>query len=163
MDLASFTGSTITGGLLGGLFSLSSSAVEFVNRRQEAKEKLEELKAKNSHALSVLQLTHEREREAVADQASDLRVQGTIDEIKASFDGLRASFEDQVTLSNKVDGWTADVLVLFRPGLTTLLVVGAVCAGSFADKSTFNALVELSAMAVAWWFGDRQRMKLMGR
>lgn len=145
MNLAEMAGSTITGGVIGMIGSLGSSALDYVNRRQEAKEQLAQLKVKNEHELGMVQ------------------VQGRIDETKASYESLNTTVSDQSALNQRADTWVVDVIALFRPGLTTLLVVGAVCAGSYADKSTFNALIELSAMAVAWWFGDRQRMKFQGQ
>lgn len=163
MDLASLAGSTITGGVLGGLFSLGNAAVDFVNKRQEAKEAIDQLKVKNSHDIAVLQITHDRERQVAEETFAATQLQGQIDEIKSSFVALQASVADQTSLNQRADVWAVDIVTLFRPGLTLVLVSGAIFAGAWADKTTFNSLVELAAMAVAWWFGDRQRMKIVGR
>ena len=155
MDIGSALGSAATGGLLGGLFSMGSAAVEYMNSRQQAKEQLEQTKVSNAHEIELVKLNAEN----MLEQTS---MQGIIDQVKASFEGLQASMQDQMQLGQKADTWTVDVLALFRPTLTILLVVGAMGAGAMAsdaDHTVFNSMIELSAMAVAWWFGDRQRAK----
>lgn len=163
MDLGSVLGNAATGGVLGGLFSLGNAAVDFVNKRQEAKEELDKIKVTNDHDLAVLNINNDRARQASEEQSYATRLQGTIDEMKASFDGMTASITDQASLNAKTEGWVLDIVVLFRPGLTALLIVSALCTAFMLDKTAFNALVQLSAMAVTWWFGDRQRMKLLGK
>ena len=154
MDIGSVLGSAATGGVLGGLFSLGNAAVEFVNARQQAKEALEQTKVSNAHEIELNKLN-------AANAIAQTQLQGVVDEIKASFEGLQASMADQTGLGQRADTWTVDILALFRPGLTVLLVGGALISGWIVDNdhTVFNSMIELSAMAVAWWFGDRQRAK----
>lgn len=155
MDIGSVIGNAATGGVLGGLFSLGNAAVDFVNRREEAKEKVAELSVTNAHELEMTKLNAANTLDASV-------VQGKIDEMKASFDAMKSSIEDQSGLDQKVTGPVLDIIALFRPGLTIILVLGTMSYGYFHLQSEFNTFVELTAMAVAWWFGDRQRMKLKG-
>ncbi len=155
MDIGSALGSAATGGLLGGLFSMGNAAIEFVNARQKAKEELAQTRVANDHEIELVKLN-------ASNALDQTNMQGLVDQIKSSFEGLQTSMADQTALGQKADIWTVDILALFRPGLTILLVTGALGAGAMAtgtDHTVFNSMIELSAMAVAWWFGDRQRVK----
>lgn len=159
-DLTSIIGSTATGGVLGGLFSMGSAAVEYVSNRAAAKEALANKKADQGHELAILSVTHDRARQEHEESVTVTRLQAQIDEVKMSFDNLATTVNDQTVLSGRVDGVALDVLALFRPCLTILLVGGTITLGVLQEQFAFEQVSLLTAMAVSWWFGDRYRSKV---
>lgn len=160
MDLGSLLGSAASGGVLGGLFSIGSSAVEFVNARAQAKEALESKKVDQAHELRMMAYTHDRERQIAEETFVLKKLDAWQEEMKANYEALNQSVQDQMILSGKVSGVALDVLALFRPSITVLLVVGAIGCSLVSQQAMADQMVQLAAMAVAWWFGDRQRRRV---
>jgi hypothetical protein len=161
MDIASTIGSVASGGVLGGLFSLGNAAVEFANSRMQAKEQLDAKRVDNDQAIKVLELTQDRQRQQAEESVTNALLAGRVDEMKASFDGLAKSFDDQIALSAKTGQTITDILALFRPSLTVGLVACTALMGFTGHSDMFQQFLQLATMATAWWFGDRQRTKFM--
>jgi hypothetical protein len=156
MDIGSVLGSAASGGVLGGIFSLGGAAVEYVSNRAAAKEGLEAKKVDYAHELQIKEKDSVRSRQ----DAQELHA---LETLKASFEGLQKSIDDQTVLSGKVDGPVLDILALFRPGLTIMLVLMVLVFGIMKLETYFLQAVELVSMAVAWWFGDRQRNRALNQ
>jgi hypothetical protein len=155
MDVASVLGNAASGGLLGVLGSLGSAGIEYVNARASAKETLAKTQIDYAHELEVKDRDNDRARQASQEDFAK-------SDMQARFEGLQKAIEDQVAMSARVAGPVLDILALFRPGLTVLLIVMVFVFGLLKLQSYFGYAVELAAMAVAWWFGDRQRSKFSG-
>lgn len=162
MDIGALLGSAASGGVLGGVFSLGNAAVQFMGDRAKAKETLETTAQQFTHDIDLAKLTQANANQQASNAVVQTKLEGIVTEMQKSFDGLTASMTDQTTLDGKQDGIVLDVLSLFRPGLTLTLILAAVTLGCLHQDALSGQLVELSSMAVAWWFGDRQRMKYTG-
>lgn len=155
MDIASTLGSAATGGVLGGIFSLGGAAVEYVNARATAKENLKQKEVDYAHELQVQDRAAERGRQEAQEGFAK-------SDMETHFATMQKAIEDQMNLTARVAGPVLDILALFRPGLTILLIVMAFAFGIMKLEEYFQHTIQLVAMAVAWWFGDRQRNKQLG-
>ncbi|MCA2510499.1 MAG: hypothetical protein IM561_08965 [Microcystis sp. M60BS1] len=152
MDLSSVLSSTATGGLIGTIGSLGGAAVEYINARASAKEQLKAKQVDYQHEIELQNLGASKSHQ----EAQDLFNRT---DLENHFASLQKAIEDQTVLSNKVNGPVLDILALFRPSLTILLVLICLIFGAMKLEEYFNYAIELAAIAVTWWFGDRQRNK----
>ena len=153
-EVGQLLGSAATGGLLGLGGTLASQVMGYVADKAKAKAEREQKAMDYAHEL---QLADRNAAQAAAASKADrmlARVQGDIQ-------GLAASIADQAAMNATATGWAGQVLLLFRPALTTLLVAGGVWV-TVIRAPTGNAIVELASMAVAWWFGSRDYHKRSG-
>ena len=153
MSLQDTVGSVLSGGVIGMIGSLGGAALKYVDDRAAHKERLEEKKVDNSHELEVLNLN-----QVAAIEAS--KAEQALTELKGSFDGLQKSIEDQTASASNAGPVVAGILALFRPSLTLVLMIVAIIFVGMHQVPLANKTIELVAMAVAWWFGDRQRKSM---
>lgn len=98
-----------------------------------------------------------------------LEFQGKLDVQKADLN-LRQTQEDRAgeAFSKAIDAqsgltgstpWVKDVLALYRPGLTTLLLIIASVLFFFVEADTQDylvlAIISLAQLAAGYWFGQR--------
>lgn len=75
-------------------------------------------------------------------------------------EAFTAAVNAQATLAPS-HGWSKDVVALFRPGLTTLVLLASIAHATWlmldgADASAFwQGIHSLAAMSFAYWFGIR--------
>jgi hypothetical protein len=155
-DLISTVGGAATGGLLGTLGSLGTQALAFVIDRENAKQELEMKRVTNSHELAMLDKTSERGRQEAQETFALRNLEGKIEEIGKSYEGLAAAMADQTTLNGRASQWTVDIMTLVRPSLTVLLIIASFIFGLLQNANAYYQASMMATMAVAWWFGDRQ-------
>lgn len=103
---------------------------------------------------------------------------------QGSFDGLRASIDNQTETAKRASQWTANILTLFRPFLTlsfaaiTILAayhglhsaniaaeLGINIEASLMDLIKTNpaltSIYGLCELSVTWWFGDRSSKRII--
>ena len=121
------------GGALGVLLRIGNGFFENYKAGQDHKRKLEEAKA-------------------MAEIASD----------KAKWDAFTAS-QQAATPSANISPWAANVLTLFRPAITLLLLVlVTIIFFNVPDFEQADMVDEVQFAAfncVGWWFGDRMTRK----
>lgn len=160
MDLGSVLSNAASGGLIGLGGALAGQVVGYFKEKQAAQDAL---------AAKQLDYAHEKEMAAIAGtaaQAAGAREQA-LARLTGEYEGLKASIADQTALSASVSGWARDLLAVFRPVLTFMLMTGAMITAmdkiplfNFTPRAgTFDAFIQLSALAVAWWFGSRDQAK----
>ena len=121
------------GGALGVLLRIGNGFFENYKAGQDHKRKLEEAKA-------------------MAEIASD----------KAKWDAFTASQEAAIPSAN-ISPWAANVITLFRPVITLLLLVLVtivffrVTAGEQAEM--IDEIQFCAFNCIGWWFGDRMNRK----
>lgn len=154
MDFAGLLGDAASGGLLGLGGSLATGVLGYFREKEAAKAALEAKKADNSHEVEMARINGAA---AEAQRVGEF----AIEQMKQQYAAFMASIADQTAATARVSPWAADVLALFRPGLTTMLVGGTICAIGFKwnGAEITGDLVQLTAVAVAWWFGDRAKDK----
>lgn len=157
-QLTSIVGGTAAGGLTGGLMSLGNHAIDFIMERQRAKDAREEKKLDHAHELAILSATQDRDREVAQEQLVSKKFDQFAEEVRASYEGMMASIADQTSLTNN-----NNPLQYVRPGLTLMLIVGAFIFGITNNENPLYQFSSMSSFAVAWWFGDRQRMAMRGK
>lgn len=155
-DLVSTIGGAATGGLLGTLGSLGTQVAAFFIDREKAKQQLEMTKVENEHELRMLQLNAERGRQEAQESYALKALEGRIDEMSKSYEGLVATISDQSKLNERASQWVVDTMSMVRPGLTVLLIFGSFVFGLVDNPNAFYQASMMATMAVAWWFGDRQ-------
>lgn len=121
------------GGALGVILRIGNGFFENYKAAQDHKRKLEEAKA-------------------MAEIASN----------KAQWDAFTASQQSAAVPSN-VSQWTANIITLFRPAITLLLLI-LVAIVFFAVTGTEQAeMIEhiqfCAFNCIGWWFGDRMARK----
>ena len=121
------------GGALGVILRIGNGFFENYKAGQDHKRKLEEAKA-------------------MAEIASD----------KAKWDAFTAS-QQAATPSANISPWTANIITLFRPAITLILLVLVavvffrVTAGEQAEM--IDEIQFCAFNCVGWWFGDRMTRK----
>lgn len=158
MDLGSLLGNAASGGLIGLGGAVAGQVVGYFKEKQAAKDAL---------AAKQVDYAHEKEMAAIAGtaaQAAGARDQA-LARLTGEYEGLKASIADQTASAASVSGWARDLLAIFRPVLTFMLMTGAMITAMekvpfFTPRAdTFDAFIQLSALAVAWWFGSRDQAK----
>ena len=121
------------GGALGVLLRIGNGFFENYKAGQDHKRKLEEAKV-------------------MAEIASD----------KAKWDAFTAS-QQAATPPANISTWAANVITLFRPGITLLLLVlVAVVFFRVTESEQAEMIDEIQFCAfncIGWWFGDRMTRK----
>jgi len=121
------------GGALGVLLRIGNGFFENYKAGQDHKRKLEEAKV-------------------MAEIASD----------KAKWDAFTAS-QQAATPPANISTWAANVITLFRPGITLLLLVlVAVVFFRVTESEQAEMIDEIQFCAfncIGWWFGDRMARK----
>ena len=121
------------GGALGVILRIGNGFFENYKAGQDHKRKLEEAKA-------------------MAEIASD----------KAKWEAFTAS-QQAATPSPNISSWTANIITLFRPAITLiLLVLVAVVFFRVTGSEQAEMIDEIQFCAfncVGWWFGDRMTRK----
>jgi len=121
------------GGALGVLLRIGNGFFENYKAGQDHKRKLEEAKA-------------------MAEIASN----------KAQWDAFTAS-QQAATVPSNVSQWTANVITLFRPAITLLLLVLVTIVFfrvTASDQADMIDQIQFCAFnCIGWWFGDRMARK----
>lgn len=93
----------------------------------------------------------------------EMKVMASIKQDEAAWEAFKASQAAAVIPSN-VHPITADILTLFRPFITLILVAVATFVWFYAvepQKADMTNQVAFAAFnAVGWWFGDRAALRL---
>jgi len=135
--------------------------------------------------LGSLATTWLKQRAVQADHVRELertRLQIEVAKEKGSWEGLQSSQQAAAEISKNSNRWSNDIKNLFRPFITTVLVIGSyfifrdlmsAITGAKAVEETmvakvfdFNEMVNLvryyvnsmvfsTSAAIMWWFGDR--------
>lgn len=161
MDLGSLLGNVASGGLIGLGGSIATQVIGMMQAKQVAAAAL---------AAKQVDYAHDKEMAGINAASAAVAAAATLDltKVQGDIDGLKASIADQTTLSGRTSQWVTDILALFRPGLTTVLVLGtgalALTLGPSATTSSpqamaFGTVAEMAALAVTWWFGSRDQHK----
>ena len=121
------------GGALGVLLRIGNGFFENFKAGQDHKRKLEEAKA-------------------MAEIASD----------KAKWDAFTAS-QEAATPPASISSWAANVLTLFRPAITLLLLILVTIVffnvPAFEQADMVDEVQFAAFNCVGWWFGDRMTRK----
>jgi hypothetical protein len=121
------------GGALGIILRIGNGFFENYKAGQDHKRKLEEAKA-------------------MAEIASN----------KAQWDAFTAS-QQAATVPSNVSQWTANVITLFRPAITLLLLVLVTIVFfrvTASDQADMIDQIQFCAFnCIGWWFGDRMARK----
>jgi hypothetical protein len=121
------------GGALGVLLRIGNGFFENYKAGQDHKRKLEEAKA-------------------MAEIASN----------KAQWDAFTAS-QQAATVPSNVSQWTANIITLFRPAITLLLLILVAIVFfrvTASDQADMIDQIQFCAFnCIGWWFGDRMARK----
>lgn len=142
MNPIELIGDAATGGAVGIIGSVINRGINYFEMGRRAKIEIDQKTLDYQHQINMAQLGMDK------------------DAIVASFQGLEKAYDDQIGLSGRTSQWATDILALFRPGLTTLLVVLTGAYAFYQSLDVFPTLATMAGMAIAWWFGDRQMQKL---
>jgi formamidopyrimidine-DNA glycosylase len=142
----------VGGGVVGIAGSIINKGLGYFTDKQKAKDALEAKKVDYEQAKELAKL-------GIETAQAQSQIDQVAKEIEGSFAGLQATVADQTVLSGKVDGWATDVLALFRPGITLLLVATMATLAVVEHEPIAKAVASMTGMALAWWFGDRQAKK----
>ena len=88
-------------------------------------------------------------------------IQDKLRKTDGSYDGLVASIKADAVADDNAYKWVASIKALFRPFLTTALVVitAWLIIGGYIPQLTLeqyiSCILNLTTTAVVWWFGDR--------
>lgn len=154
-------GGPIAGGLFGTIGSLASNWLTQRGDKAKAQATLAQSQLDNAHELELLKL---RGAQTETEHTGAIEMAG----LTGSFSGLVESIKDQAALSARLSPWAADILGLFRPFLTLVLILGSLAfvlvvqyklgaASKDYLLTMWRDLSTITTMAVAWWFGDRQQ------
>lgn len=150
----------LVGGLAGLLGSISTNVFQIFRLREERELKRLEIEDRNLDRL------HEQKLHALNMQAREQETESEImiAQTQGSYDGLKASIADQTAAVQSTYKWVAAVISLVRPVLTFALLFSLLVSLSSEDATMIRiALIELTLMAVTWWFGDRSTKRIMER
>ena len=147
----SFDLTTLVAGPLGGVLGFAGSLIQKwqdrVDRREAAQQRLAELEY-----LSKVEL-----------QKADINFRQTVEEKEG--ESFKAAIDAQSQLRG-VGKTTANILALFRPGLTTVLIVASVVLAVLYRESRpelldyiIVSLFGMSSVACGYWFGVRTNEK----
>ncbi len=159
MDLFSTVASAGSGGIFGSLMALGSA---WVKGRQIKSQHIIDMEMRRFE-LSIAKEGHIQDIERIRQQASG--------------DGLLASLQADAAVQN-ISPWAANIKAVFRPFLTTVLIVMATLivlqlldaytgtenmANTLFDadeivgmlRYAVYSLVFATTTAIAWWFGER--------
>ena len=136
-DLISTVGGAATGGLLGVLGSLGTQAAAFIIDRENAKQELELKRVTNAHELALLDKTSERGRQEAQESFALRNLEGKIEEISKSYDGLVAAVNDQSSLNSRASQIIVDMMTLVRPFLTILLILASFIFGLIQNANAY--------------------------
>jgi len=149
MDIGSFLGTTLGGGLFGLLGNVASKVVGLYEAKQAFAQKKEEWG--HDERLADIQM-----KAKAAENAQQLAVTAA----SGSWSGLTESLKAETSIGASY-AWVNAVRALVRPALT--LGLGTfLCAAFFAmpdgdpaRASVSDSLLFAAVTAVVWWFGDR--------
>lgn len=152
--------SLFSGGVVGVLGSLFGNVVSYFNKRQEHKNKIEEMKLEHQHASEQIRLEAEYRKD-------ELLISAERDVDVAANQALAASYKD-TTYEGQSKLLTVAEFVrkLTRPALTFLFVFLTTAVYFNSDNQTqalvARAVIAMTATIVSWWFADRQIAKRIG-
>lgn len=115
--------------------------------------------------------THEKEMMKLASQGevAQLEMEVVLTQVRETFNGLKASMAEMASTAKGAHKWSRTVSTLMRPIMTLILVgftiywawlSGAFVDGVDAGEKAVIGIIELSSMAVSWWFGDRSNKRV---
>lgn len=119
----------------------------------------------------VMKLEHEQSLEIARIEADIRKVEAETEaDIKVmEIDGsvLRASYEHASASTARSYSWVASILSLVRPVLTFVMVGYGYMLVMASEDPALKAsvtvmVVEMTAMIIAWWFGDRSFKRARG-
>lgn len=164
-------GSGAMGAVLGAIGGIASRAMGIWERKEARKDQVlafGEAEKVRAHELVLLKDQREGKREETEDE---LKIrEAALGELVARLDGegLIASIADQTAAAGRASPWVADILALFRPGITLVLFTGlmvifvATLTPAFdaasAKKITGDVVDTLcfaGNVALLFWFGAR--------
>ena len=153
MDIGSFLGTTLGGGLFGLLGNVASKVIGLYEAKQAFAQKKEEW----THEERLLDM---QMKAKAAETEQELAVTAS----SGSWTGLTESLKAETAIGSTY-AWVNAVRALVRPALT--LGLGTfLCAAFFAmpdgdptRAAVSESLVFAAVTAVVWWFGDRAPKK----
>lgn len=148
--------------ILGLVGSVSSKVFGIFEKREERKS----LELRLGH--EVNRWAHDKEmftlqsQEKVAETEQEAFLMTT----KGSFDGLKASMDQQTASLKGASKWVKNTLSMVRPVLTFTFVGIVVYVSVFDNPDDYraaaiSAAIELAMMSVTWWFGDRSTKRVV--
>ena len=153
MDIGSFLGTTLGGGLFGLLGNVASKVIGLYEAKQAFAQKKEEW----THEERLLDM---QMKAKAAETEQELAVTAS----SGSWTGLTESLKAETAIGATY-AWVNAVRALVRPALT--LGLGTfLCAAFFAmpegdpsRASVSDSLLFAAVTSVVWWFGDRAQRK----
>lgn len=153
MDIASFFGTTLGGGLFGLLGNVASKVIGLYEAKQAFAQKKEEW----THEERLLDM---QMKAKAAETEQELAVTAS----SGSWSGLAESLKAETSIGATY-AWVNAVRALVRPALT--LGLGTfLCAAFFtmsdgdpARATVSESLLFAAVTSVVWWFGDRAQKK----
>lgn len=166
MDILGMAGSVASGGIFGLIGSVVGMGAKYLQRKQEFKEEKERRVWDREDFKLQMQADREETEQEIAITSS-----------AGAWNGLGQSLEAAASIKGR--GWSSALLRLFRPFLTTLLVVmsgwiiwmmwqAAVNADGNGLSLLFSpgelkevlqyciySIIFSASTSVVWWFGDR--------
>ena len=121
------------------------------------------------------ELAHEVNRWAFEKEMFTLQSQAKVAEteqeaflmtVQGSYDGLKASIENQTEATKGTSRWVKNLLSTVRPTLTFvfsgILIYNAIWEASGDYRlAALTASIDLAMMSVCWWFGDRSTKRVI--
>lgn len=143
----------ITGSIIGLAGSALTNITGYFNRRLDLKKmelEFQHEKLKWDHEAALFDLQMQAKAEETEQEAF-------LTDVMGSWKGLETSISDQSKALNGASEWVHNLLALFRPAITTglLMLVAYFSLTGVETAVTVVTALDLAAMAVTWWFGDR--------
>ena len=148
-------------GLLGTLLGFGGSFFTKIISLFEDGLKSKEEDKKRAHEIKLLELQFNQQ---ITLKQKEIEGESHVAEVSAQAAIKEASYKHD-TDYGEPSQWAINILRLFRPCLT-LLLVGIVFVIYFNSQANMReaitlSLIELSATALTWWFGDRDRKSVV--
>lgn len=166
-DLVGFGASVASGGILGVVGSVVGGVFKWLNAKEEKKER----DAQRAHEVSLQQLQMQARREETEQELELVEQEG-------SWSGLSESIRSDSIAAANSHKWVNDVRSLYRPFLTTGLIVllyimfrdlmaalqdqNSYLGALFSEaevheiiKYVIYSVAFAATTSIVWWFGDR--------
>ena len=137
--------------ILGAAFGLAGSLINRGVGYFEKKQEITVEEKRREHELAIANITAQK----------DISVAS----IKSAADSLAASYVHDASMG-KPSQWVINIKQLMRPGITLyalvlVTILWFTLPDNFFDARNLiiDAIVEMLAMTVTWWFADRGRRK----
>ena len=152
----------ILGAALGLVGSISTKVFGIFEKKEERK--ILELRLQDQHK----QREHEATMFTLQSQAkvAETEQEAFLMTVQGSYDGLKASINDQTETVKGSAQWVKNTLSMVRPSLTFIFVGIVAYVSIFENPDNYRAAaiaaaIELASMTVSWWFGDRSTKRVV--